>query len=84
MRIGTDFITRKNTDFPIMDRYSTGSVISKKKINDIYEVPTIVTKDTEEEKVVSISKEDVSLKEVDERILTIDDFLKNIESSEDD
>ena len=39
---------------------------------------------TEEEKVVSISKEDVSLKEVDERILTIDDFLKNIESSEDD
>ncbi len=84
MRIGTDFVTHKNTDFPIMDRYSTGSVISKKKINDIYEVPTIVTKDTEEEKVVSISKEDVSLKEVDERILTIDDFLKNIESSEDD
>lgn len=74
----TDEITTlKITELPILDRYSTGSMISKKTINDINIQVSLIKK--EEEEVVNIKetqeKPRPSLKEIDERLLTIDDFL---------
>ncbi len=84
MKIGQDMVSFKTTEFSIMDRYSTGSTIAKAPITSIYILPSIVTKEDvkEADPIVEVKKEDVSLKEVDERILTIDDFLKNIENSD--
>lgn len=70
----------KNTELPIMDRYSTGSAISK-EIIDVGVVKRLENK----ENMFEIIKEDikeneVSLEEVDNKMLTIDDFLKDISS----
>lgn len=70
----------KNTELPIMDRYSTGSAISK-EIIDVGVVKKLENKDN----MLEIIKEDikeneVSLEEVDNKMLTIDDFLKDISS----
>ena len=67
-----------------MDRYSVGSTISKKVIDDVYEVVLLSKDEIKTNKEVSkpVSKEDtkeskkVSLKEIDDRLMTIDDFLK--------
>ena len=73
----------KLTEIPIMDRYSIGSTISKKKIDYVYENVSL-TKETVEEKIVSKEnkepkKSEVSLKEIDDKFLTIDDFLNNLD-----
>ena len=110
----------KTSEFPIMDRYSTGSTISKHNIIDAFKVVELLTKDTlnkdsddssdssddistehvEKDEIVEITskileetledkkeskpvkKEEkqstsnkVSLKEIDDRLMTIDDFL---------
>ena len=107
----------KASEFPIMDRYSTGSTISKHTIYDSYKVAELLTKDnlesnstngnddtnidssiqeisdasditekilmdTKEEEVKEEKKEKpkketskVSLQEIDDRLMTIDDFL---------
>ncbi len=75
--------TFKITECPITDRYSTGSVISKQAILDSYPIVEPQTKEqTEDNAVIEVPKENVSLKEVDERIMTIDDFLDEIEDHE--
>lgn len=56
----------KITELPIMDSYSTGSVITKAKVLEVF-VKTNLEK-IEEEK-------SIDLKKVDEEILIIDDFL---------
>ena len=81
----------KLTELPIADRYSTGSQIIKRKIDDAYLVPTLekaekvqetlleeapVVEDTEDK---VIKKEKVSLQEIDDRLMTIDDFLNEKE-----
>ena len=67
----------KLTELPIMDRYSTGSIITKKKIVDAFIVCNLVKKG--ENSDVSInndaSKPRLSLKEIDERLITIDDYI---------
>ena len=77
----------KLTEIPIMDRYSTGSAISKTKIDEIYE-PAILTKISEMKKEEvskpvtkeeSKEKKEVSLKEIDDKFMTIDDFLDNFD-----
>ncbi len=75
MKIGNDFNVIKNTELPIMDRYSTGSTISKIKIDKIFKEVNIIEslnikteEDTPEEKEVKLEK-------IDEKIMTIDDFL---------
>lgn len=115
--IKTDGIkTIKISEIPILDRYSTGSVLVKENIKDVFKIidltkksellsldeptdkeileKTIVDIDTipvdeefinaEKEKAVNsektskvktIPKEKVSLKEIDDRLMTIDDFL---------
>lgn len=107
----------KASEFPIMDRYSTGSTISKHTIYDSYKVAELLTKDNLEsnstngnddtnidssiqeisdasditEKILMDTKEEVvkeekkektkketskvSLQEIDDCLMTIDDFL---------
>ena len=68
----------KNTELPIMDRYSTGSAISK-EIIDVGVVKRLENKDNMFEIIKEDIKEnEVSLEEVDNKMLTIDDFLKDI------
>jgi topoisomerase IV subunit A len=70
----------KTTELPISDRYSTGTVLTKHQISTAF-VQTSLS-DKEDNVVieeVSISKEQVSLKEIDERIMTIDDFLNEFD-----
>ncbi len=72
----------KVTDAPILDRYSTGKELLKDEIDNAFiEAKLITLKDKEqveeviEEKTVS-KKEQVDLNDIDNRLLTIDDFLK--------
>ena len=77
----------KLTEIPIMDRYSTGSTISKTKLDDVYEVASLSKDEIKDIKEVSkpITKEEskekkaVSLKEIDDKFMTIDDFLNNFD-----
>lgn len=70
----------KNTELPIMDRYSTGSAISK-EIIDVGVVKKLENKDNMFEIIKEDIKEnEVSLEEVDNKMLTMDDFLKDISS----
>ena len=67
----------KLTELSIMDRYSTGNNISKEKIVDAFEVMNLVKKDEEVETLITdeIEKPKISLKEIDERLMTIDDYI---------
>ena len=75
----------KVTELPIMDRYSTGSQISKKEIIDCFVVSELTKKESfennsdnniiEEETKHIPKKEQISLEEIDDRLMTIDDFL---------
>ena len=70
----------KNAELPIADRYSTGSSISNVRV-----IKTFIPKELENkddikeveiiEEIKEEPKKEVSLKEIDEEILTIDDFL---------
>ena len=67
----------KLTSIAIMDRYSTGTSITKKKILDAYLVSHLITKkDLIEVNINNLTtKMKPSLKEIDEQLLTIDDFI---------
>lgn len=81
----------KATELPIADRHSIGSQISKSDLDDAFAVSELTSPSSHEEKieildteevkeevpVKEISKKDkVSLSEIDDRLMTIDDFLK--------
>ena len=84
-----DITTIKSTELSINDRYSTGTSISKKELNDAFIVATLtkptekqeelieeLTKEEPKEEVKKIpKKEQISLEEIDDRLMTIDDFL---------
>ena len=87
-----DIMYVKLTEISIADRYSTGSVISKTKLYDSFVVaelqskkdtnkkdntPKEVSEVKEEVKIEPPKKEKVSLKEIDDRLLTIEDFLNS-------
>ncbi|MBR2588315.1 MAG: DNA topoisomerase IV subunit A [Bacilli bacterium] len=59
----------KITEFPICDRYQTGTQFTKEKIEKVFSKTEI--NEAEE------AKEEISLDKVDEQILTIDDFLED-------
>ena len=80
----------KLTELPIADRYSTGSLISKHQLTDAFIIANLTSQSKEEttlpiiEEEVEIleveekpvpKKEKISLKEIDDRLMTIDDFL---------
>ncbi len=71
-----ELIPCKLTELPIQDRYATGSTISKQTILAVFEQPKLV--DSEQPKPV-IEKENISLETIDDKIMTIDDFLNEIE-----
>lgn len=84
-----DIKTLKLTELPIADRHSIGSLISKKTLQDAFLVATLTPAsleetasreetvgNIEEDKVTEPAKKDrISLKEIDDRLMTIDDFL---------
>lgn len=63
-----ELVTFKMSDLPIMDRYSTGSTIYKKGVKEVFIYPTLSEKEESKNK-------EVSLEDVDARLMTIDDFL---------
>ena len=68
--------TIKITELPILDRYSIGGNITKKSIKDINIEVSLVKNDTAEINIKPMKeKTKISLKEIDDRLLTIDDFL---------
>lgn len=74
----------KVTELPIVDRYSTGTVISKIGIKDCFEQKELEKNNVDEIKQVKVKEIEeeileISLDEVDEKILTIDDFLDDFE-----
>ncbi len=75
VKLKDEIIDIKLTELPIMDRYSSGSAISKKEIIDTFEIKELESK-TEEKKV--IEKENVDLDSIDQKMMTIDDFLKDL------
>jgi len=75
----------KVTELAIADRYSTGTTISKKGISDCFEIIEM-TKEEKQDIKLEIKEEpieeeiiEISLDEVDEKILTIDDFLDDLD-----
>ena len=90
----SDIIIVKSSELTIMDRYSTGSSISKTQIKDAFEVSLLrEVEQAVEEVVEEITKEKVdeinspneykqlSLLEIDEEINKIDDMLDNIDNN---
>ena len=71
----TDEITyHKLTEFPICDRYQTGTQMTKDKIEKVFlKVNTKPSEPIQEEIEVSLDK-------VDEQIMTIDDFLDDLKN----
>ena len=77
----------KLNEMPIMDRYSNGSYVVKDKIEDVYIVEGIKSKEDIEisttlnnnDNIDTNNKAKTSLKEIDDRFMTIDDLLDNME-----
>ena len=70
----------KLTEVPIMDRYSNGSYVVKDKIiNSYHLIDSIIESQEEKKEEIIIQKPEKSLREIDDRIMTIDDLLDNIE-----
>ena len=67
-----EIIEVKPTELPISDRYSTGSTIYKKGIDEAFIYPVL---QTQKEASPLPKKESVSLEEIDAKLMTIDDFL---------
>ena len=67
-----DIIEVKITELPIVDRYSSGTVLSKKKMDSVSLKVKLTKKNDVEEKE---EKEIHTVDEIDEKMMTIDDFL---------
>ena len=82
--------TLKLTELNIADRYSTGGQISKHNLTDSFLIATLKRREEPEQESIPMEaekeekqeektipkKEKISLKEIDDRLMTIDDFLK--------
>ena len=81
-----DINTIKLTELPITDRHSIGSQISKHELSDAFVVASlkrkkfaqdeIITDDQKAEEVKVPKKDTINLDEIDDRLMTIDDFLR--------
>ena len=71
----SDINNIKLTEIPICDRYATGTSL-KEDIMNVFEIPEIITK---EELPKINEKENINLETIDEKIMTIDDFLDNFD-----
>lgn len=77
LKCANDLLELKITELPIADRYSTGSSLTKASVEDVYLVSSVEKQDIQNE-----PEEPISLTSVDERIMTIDDFLDNFNIEE--
>lgn len=68
----------KVTELPIVDRYSTGTVINKKGIKDCFELVEL-TKKAKENKEIEEEILDISLDDIDNRMLQIEGIIDNID-----
>jgi len=75
LKLNNDFVDIKTTELPIADRYSTGSTISKINIDDVFEKTNLEQNDQVEITEEISEKKDIPLEQIDEKIMTIDDFL---------
>lgn len=76
MKTRTEVLTMKLTDLPIADRYSTGSTICKETIKDCFIKTELMRKDhLSNQEIKKQLKEVVSLDNIDEKMMTIHDFL---------
>lgn len=75
IKTASEMIEVKLTEISIADRHSTGSTIAKTKILDVYPNIELI----EGKKVEKTEKENISLDEIDKKMMTIDDFLDNLE-----
>ena len=69
-----DITLIKPTELPITDRYSTGSTINKKGLTNAFLYKTL--EQSKEKEDIIPKKDQVSLEDIDKRLMTIDDFLK--------
>ena len=71
----------KVTEFPITDCYSTGTSVTKKKIDEAFIIAELedVLEQNFEEEIKEEEPEIVDLNNIDERIMTIDDFLDSFD-----
>lgn len=70
----------KATELPIVDRYSTGSTIYQYNLLNVFTEKSLINKDSQVSiPLEKVPIETVSLKEIDERIMTIDDFLDELD-----
>lgn len=76
LKLKNEIIDIKLTELPIMDRYSSGSSISKNEIIDVFETKMLESK--EDIKEVKLEKENIDLDTIDQKMMTIDDFLKDL------
>ena len=72
----TDIKMIKNSELSIMDRYSTGSSVSK-KITDVFKEQVLESESTINKSPIKKEVKEVSLEDIDSKMLTIDDFLKD-------
>ena len=75
--ITEEVLSLKLTELSIADRYSTGNSITKKKIVNAFHVETLIKKDSNNKSNIEKTEEKpkISLKEIDERLMTIDDYI---------
>ena len=80
LKFKEDISIIKLTELPIADRYSTGSSLSKHQIFDVFVEKELENpKNTKEEKIEVIEEKSVSLESIDKRMMTIDDFLGDLD-----
>lgn len=72
LKIGEKIVMIKLTELPIADRYSAGSQITRSIISTVFNNISLIKK---EENNKSITREQVSLNDVDEKMETIKGFL---------
>lgn len=72
-----DMLTLKASELPIMDRYGTGTSISKQPILDVFEPVKLEESNGTSEKIESPEKveKNIDLKSIDDKMMTINDFL---------
>ena len=69
-----EFVVIKLTELPIGDRYATGSIITKQEMVAAYPKVKVMSQESME---TVIEKENISLETIDDKIMTIDDFLND-------
>ena len=80
LKFKEDISIIKLTELPITDRYSTGSSLSKHQIFDVFVEKELENpKNIKEEKIEVQEEKSVSLESIDKRIMTIDDFLGDLD-----